>query len=487
MNFKGLTILVIGDVMLDHYIAGKAARISPEAPVPVVSKERSWTVPGGAANVARGLARLGCETRLLGLAAHDAAGETLRQEVAGEAIKAVLIEGKNRPTICKTRVMAEGQQLLRVDEEVIRPPSLEELTAMRLNLRDLLPGCSAVILSDYAKGALLQDKDGQNLCQAAINMARELGLPVLVDPKSADWARYAGAQCVTPNLGEFNQVCASLGAVPPVRARDYDLWAQGLRTRFGVERLLLTRGAGGMTLFDDDGKGERIRAERREVADVSGAGDTVIAVLAACVAKGLSWLESARLANTAAGIAVSKLGTAPVNLRELNAAVKVSASHPKIFSERELLERLREWRRHGLKIVFTNGCFDLLHPGHVAQLEASASFGDRLIVGLNTDASVKRIKGHSRPIQDENSRAQVLAALESVDGVILFDEDTPERLIREIRPDTLVKGGDYNIENVAGAEFVQSYGGQVRLIPLVRGHSTTSLIEMAKGESGCTT
>lgn len=477
MNFAGVKILVLGDVMLDHYIVGRAGRISPEAPVPVVNRERAWTVPGGAANVARGLARLGCEARLVGLAARDAAGETLRKEVLAEGITAALISAGSRPTSCKTRIMAGGQQLLRVDDEVIRMPSLEERVAMLRHVEELLDGCSALVISDYAKGVLLRDAEGRSVCQDAISMAAEAGLPVLVDPKGTDWSRYAGASCVTPNSREFDQVCGAAHVATGKLAEE----ATQVCAKFDLARLLLTRGSRGMVLFEPGEAPRHIRSVAREVADVSGAGDTVVTVLAACIAKGEGWLKGAEIANTAAGLAVAKLGTAPVNLGELNGALREKNVNPKLLSPAELERRLSEWRNHGRKIVFTNGCFDLLHPGHVALLRESAAMGDILIVGLNTDASVRRLKGPERPIQNEQSRAQVLAALESVDAVALFDEDTPERLIREVRPDILVKGSDYRPENIVGADFVRSQGGEVRLVNIVEGCSTTGLVQQMKG------
>lgn len=482
MDFSTTSVLVLGDVMLDHYIAGTASRVSPEAPVPVVSMEQSWTVPGGAANVARGLARLGCHAKLIGLVGSDPAGESLRKEIAAEGIQGGLVQSRGRPTICKTRIMAHGQQLLRVDEETIQSPTLEEYVSLRLNFAKLLPGCNAVILSDYAKGALLRDKDGKSICQEAIKLAREANIPVLVDPKGIDWGRYQMAQCVTPNSSEFKKVCESLGHTMELSdgAKYRTALAEELCKKFSFERLLLTRGPKGMNLYQPDEKPLRIHATMREVADVSGAGDTVIATLTACVAKGLSWAESARIANIAAGIAVGKMGTAPVNIQELNKAMGGNESDSRLFSLSELLEKIAEWRKNNQKIVFTNGCFDLLHPGHVSIIQQCAQMGDKLVIGLNSDSSVKRLKGHERPVQDEQSRAQVLSSMRGVDAVILFDEDTPENLIKAVRPDYLVKGSDYEIKDIAGSQFVQNYGGQVRLVDIVDGQSTSGIVQKIK-------
>lgn len=479
MEFKGIKILTLGDVMLDYYICGDVKRISPEAPVPVVSKRNAWSVPGGGANVARGLARLGCQPKLIGLIGADAAGETLRQQTAAEGIETALIKSDRRQTTCKTRILARSQQLLRVDEESVQKPDREEMVSLRVHLEKLLPGCGALIISDYAKGVLLSGKDGQNLCRLAIAAAANAGIPALVDPKGSDWSRYSGATCVTPNTSEFLHICESLalwpagGGEPPAQQRR-DM-AEALCQHFGFGHLLLTRGSKGMSLYGPGREPVHIRAIMREVADVSGAGDTVIATLAACVAAGMTWEQAAPIANTAAGIAVTKIGAAPVSAAELNQALSSSKTGSKVWTWGVLEEKLRLWRDQGQRIVFTNGCFDILHPGHISLLRQSAAFGDRLIVGLNSDASVRRLKGADRPIQDEQSRAMLLAALEPVDAVIMFEEDTPEKLISAIKPDILVKGSDYRVEDIAGARCVQASGGQVKLVELLPGHSTTEI------------
>lgn len=488
MDFSGNRILVLGDVMLDYYISGSADRVSPEAPVPVVTRRSAWSVPGGAANVARGLAHLGCQPCLVGLTGEDAAGETLRQQIAAEGIVASLLKSGRRQTTCKTRILAQGQQLLRVDEETIVRPDFEEQVSLRVSVDKLLAGCNALIVSDYAKGVLLPGKDGKSAARTAIEMSRERGIPVLVDPKGIDWGRYEGANCITPNTGEFLKICEALGLwqenTEPGAVERQKL-AEAICARFNFGCLVLTRGARGMTLYQPGRAPENIRATMREVADVSGAGDTVIATLAACAAAGKSWSEACVAANAAAGVAVTKLGAAPVSVAELNRVLTESDSNPKLFRRDEIGEKIAQWRREGQKIVFTNGCFDLLHPGHISLLRQSASFGDRVIVGLNSDDSVRRLKGPERPIQDEKSRALLLAAMQTVDAVVMFDEDTPENLIHEIRPDILVKGSDYKVENVAGAEFVKSYGGQVRLAQLVDGCSTTELAARIKARQTC--
>lgn len=475
MDFSGTVILVAGDVMLDRYLAGDVARISPEAPVPVVRLEKRWSVPGGAGNVARNLSRLGVAARLAGLVGDDAEGRALRAAVAAEGIEDALTLSPDRATTSKTRILGHGQQLLRLDEERVAPPTEAELRSLREAVARLVPGCGAVIISDYGKGVFLRPEDGASLCADIMAQARAASVPVLVDPKGADWSRYAGAACVTPNTAEFLEVCGLPPGARPGAAERREL-ACGLCEKYGFARLLLTRGPRGMILYAPGEEPVRIRAAVREVADVSGAGDTVIAALAACVAGGLGWAESAAVANAAAGVAVGKAGTAPVSLAELNEALREGMDNPKLFELPALRHKLEEWRRRGERIVFTNGCFDLLHPGHISLLRQAAALGDRLVVGLNADASVRRLKGPERPIQNETSRALLLAALQAVDAVVLFGEDTPERLIHEVCPDVLVKGSDYRVENVVGADFVLGRGGEVHLVDLVDGCSTTGLV-----------
>lgn len=474
MEFVGTTILVVGDIMLDRYLSGDVARISPEAPVPVVRLARRWDAPGGAANVARNLSRLGVTARLAGLVGDDAEGHALRGAVDIECIQTALTISCERATTSKTRVLGHGQQLLRLDEEHVAPLSAGEFDSLRKGVARLLPGCGAVIISDYGKGVFLR-REGGDLCAEIIAMARAAAIPVLVDPKGEDWSRYAGADCVTPNMAEFRLACGLPSEAHP-DAGERRALAEGLCRTFGFARLLLTRGPKGMILYALGEEPQRIRAAVREVADVSGAGDTVIAALTACVARGVPWSESATVANAAAGVAVGKAGTAPVSSAELNEALRQGTDNPKLYALPALQNKLEEWRRSGERIVFTNGCFDLLHPGHVSLLRQAAALGDRLVVGLNTDASVRRLKGPERPVQNETSRALLLAALQVVDAVVLFSEDTPERLIHALCPDVLVKGSDYSVENVVGADFVLGRGGEVHLVDLVDGYSTTGLV-----------
>ncbi len=481
VEFSGARVLVIGDAMLDHYISGEAGRSSPEAPVPVVHTEKSWSVPGGAANVSRCLSRLGCASALMAMPGEDAAGSELLTRLRAEGVENRTVLVRGRSTIRKTRIMARNQQLLRLDEERVAPPDAETASRLLRVLETTLPAYSALIISDYSKGIFLDDGLGRNLCVEAIKQARSLKIPVLVDPKRDDWSIYSGAACITPNMNEFAR--AAQKALNNSASAD-KLRADGrlrsdaaalLCQKYDIGRILLTRGSAGMSLYDFPAQPLRIRSASREVADVSGAGDTVIATLAACVAKGMSWEVGARIANSAAGVAVGKLGTSPVSLDELNNALRNDGESPKLYSLPQLREKITEWRRRNERIVFTNGCFDLLHPGHITLLRQCATFGDRLIVGLNSDNSVRRLKGPKRPIQNQESRAMLLGAIRDVDAIVIFDEDTPENLIHDIRPDCLVKGSDYRVEDIVGADFVQSYGGKVHLVDLVEGCSTTNL------------
>lgn len=473
MNFSGIRVLVVGDVMLDRYVACRVSRISPEAPVPVAGVEKRWSAPGGAANVARNLLRLGAAAFLVGLVGQDEAGHDLRHELVAEGIADGLVDTPSRATTRKTRIIAQGQQLLRLDEEHSGPLDESEIAALRQKALAFLPDCDALLLSDYGKGVLLEGPAG-GLCAPLIAEANRKGIPVLVDPKGSDWQRYAGADCVTPNSAEFAAACGLAG--DELARAEREALARDVRESNGIQRLLLTRGARGMALFENDAAPVYIRAAVREVADVSGAGDTVIAVLAACAALGLSWEASARAANAAAGVAVSKMGTAPVSAAELCLALHENVENPKLYAVPALREKVEEWRRRNESIVFTNGCFDLLHPGHISLVRQCAALGDRLVVGINSDASVRRLKGPSRPVQDEQSRALLLSALQGVDAVIIFDQATPLELICALRPDVLVKGGDYTLETVVGAAEVQSWGGSVHLVRLIDGCSTTELV-----------
>lgn len=486
LSFGGSRIFVIGDIMLDEYVEAAVNRISPEAPVPVALVRRRRNVPGGAANVARNLASLGCEVLLAGVAGEDGAGETLKRLVSGLGITPVFGSATDRPTTVKTRITAHGQQLLRLDEEDRSPFPDSLYESLWQNIAPRLGGVGAVILSDYDKGVFMRDRHGQSLALRIISRCRELGVPVLVDPKGRDWERYARADVITPNIRELAEATGRA-------ADDYPgLCAGGadLLQRHSFGRILLTRSEKGMTILQKRTAPREIRANAREVADVSGAGDTVIAVAGACMAGGMPFEEAAKMANLAAGIVVGKAGTSTVELGELRnawlaenmrGAGQLARLNLKICDSLPALQSLVAlWRQQGLKVVFTNGCFDLLHAGHIQLVEEAAAQGDKLIVAVNSDSSVKRLKGPERPMQPENARSLVLAALEEVDAVIIFEEDTPKNLIEAITPDVLVKGGDYDPESIVGAEHVRRTGGRVHIAKFRDGFSTTGLIDRAR-------
>ncbi|MGC8490539.1 MAG: bifunctional D-glycero-beta-D-manno-heptose-7-phosphate kinase/D-glycero-beta-D-manno-heptose 1-phosphate adenylyltransferase HldE [Syntrophobacteraceae bacterium] len=473
-DFRSTRILVFGDVMLDRYIMGEVRRISPEAPVPVLRIKERYEVPGGAGNVSNNLARLGCETSLLGIIGEDGDGALLRRLCVKSGVGERLLIDQTRPTITKTRIVAREQQLLRLDDE--QPEVLSERVAAQLleSFEKSVAGFGAVILSDYGKGIF----QTPGFCRSVISLAGKHGVPVFVDPKGREWERYRNATCITPNASELEEVAeASIEG----EARLVEE-AEKVRERYGAEWLLVTRGAKGMCLLGPQSSRLVIPTIAREVYDVSGAGDTVIAVLAACVAGGVDFPEAARIANTAGGIVVGKLGTQPITAAELQYGLQLEESGIngiRYAGKSGTLEsagmQVQAWRSNGEKIVFTNGCFDLLHPGHIHLLEEARALGDRLVVGLNSDGSVKRLKGPKRPILAESDRLVLLKALSCVDLVVIFEEDTPLRLIEALRPDILVKGADYLPEQVVGREVVEAYGGRVALVSLMDGYSTTRI------------
>jgi D-beta-D-heptose 7-phosphate kinase/D-beta-D-heptose 1-phosphate adenosyltransferase len=479
MDFSGATILCLGDVMLDRFAHCDTERISPEAPVPVLLLRRTQSMLGGAGNVARNIAALGGTAVLIGMLGEDAAGTETRTLVA--ATPGILdrnVAGR-RPTTCKTRYMAGNQQLMRVDEEYTQALAPDEEAALIEAADEALGQADAVILSDYGKGVL-----SPAVLQAAIDGARRRGVPVYVDPKGDNFARYRGAACITPNQREL-----ALAARLPT-ATDAEIVAAATRVLrdSGVDAVLATRSEKGMALIEASGAVHFEAARAREVFDVSGAGDTVVAVLALAGAAGYPLPQAMRLANTAAGIVVSKLGTATVELDELMLElardVRDKEWHrAKHFSLAETEALVRRWKSRNLRVGFTNGVFDIVHAGHVALLAAARAQCDRLIVALNTDSSVRRLKGPKRPVNALADRAAVIAAVEAVDAVISFDDETPIELIRRLKPDTLVKGGDYTINTVVGAEDVQAAGGRVVLVDLVEGRSTTRLIRAIQGAS----
>ncbi len=467
----GVSVLVMGDVMLDRHVHGHVRRISPEAPVPVVSLVGEAVTPGGAGNVAATLAGLGCAVTVAGLVGADAEGTLLRDALRAKGVaRLALHEAPGLPTIAKTRILSEGQQqLLRLDRDGDRDAFAAEAGRLLDGVLPLVDEQSAVVLADYEKGVITPA-----VARAIIDRCRERGIPCVVDPKKADFSAYARATVVTPNLLEAER---AVGRPLPGDAAVAHA-ADQLRTALAVDAMLITRGPEGMTLSTTAGA-VSIPAQVRDVADVTGAGDTVVAVLAACLGSGWELVEACRLANVAAGIAVSHPGTYVVHADELATAWR-GLSH-KVLGRDAARRRLVDARRRGRKVVFTNGCFDILHAGHLASLEGARRLGDLLVVGLNSDASVRGLKGESRPVIGQENRASLLAGLACVDAVVIFDEPTPDTLIRALEPDVLVKGGDYALDQVAGADFVLAHGGQVITLPLVPGLSTTAILERRAG------
>ncbi len=470
-RMNGARALVIGDVMLDRYVYGSVERISPEAPVPVLTIEREIAMPGGAGNVARNLAALGAKTSFGSVLGSDAAAADLVRLFAVEPlITPHLVVDSTRPTTVKTRFIGASQQLLRVDHEqrqALGDAAQKELLKI---IGGVSADCGVMILSDYDKGLL---KGG--LAGSLIAIAKRAGVKVLVDPKGRDYSPYRGADILTPNRHEL----AEATGMPTLEDNQVEAAARKLITEFDLGVVLATRGARGITLVERGRPAVHVPARVVEVFDVSGAGDTVIAVLAAALAAGAPLLDAAVLANFAAGIVVAKLGTATCSLDELSRTLhgELRTSHSdKIFRLDELQSKVETWRQAGLRIGFTNGCFDILHPGHISLIRQARSACDRLVVGLNSDTSVRQLKGKDRPINDEIARAHVLASLADVDAVTLFEEQTPLNLIEALLPDVLVKGADYTEDAVIGADIVKAHGGYVMLADLMAGWSTTNTI-----------
>ena len=478
-DFAKARILCVGDVMLDRYVYGTVERISPEAPIPILAVVRETAMLGGAGNVVRNLAALKASCCFVSLIGEDPAGREVTHLIAAEPlVEPNLLPEPGRVTTIKVRYVAGSQQLLRADRETVRPAKPHTESELVRRAADALKHCQAVVLSDYGKGVLSDDVIGQ-----VIAAARAQGRPVVVDPRGSDPKRYAGATVITPNRRELGEL-AGLRIGTPEQIRDA---ARVVMAKGGIEAVLVTLSQDGMALFTARGEEHHLRAEAREVYDVSGAGDTVVALLACGLASGLALVDAARLASVAAGIVVGKTGTAVVYPEELVFALRAEDlrfGEAKAASIDQALEKVAGWRRQGFRVGFTNGCFDLLHPGHVSLLAQARSRCDKLIVAINSDASVSRLKGPERPVHSEASRAAVLGSLATVDLVVVFGEDTPLEIIRALKPDLLVKGADYTVENVVGADVVQSYGGEVYLAELAEGHSTTNVIRrMAAGRN----
>lgn len=464
LALEGARVLVVGDVILDRYWYGATRRISPEAPVPIVQVQRTEERPGGAGNVALNVRSLGGQAVLIGVTGPDTAAETLRGLLQQRGVECRFVEVTGFPTVTKLRVLSQHQQLIRLDfeDDALAVPWGSVIGAYRQQLK----GTNVVLLSDYAKGSL-------GCATELIRLAREAGKPVLVDPKGSDFTRYRGATVITPNWSEFITIVGPCEDEQTVEQK-----ARVLCEQLALEALLITRGERGMTLIPQQGERRDLRAHAAEVYDVTGAGDTVIATLATGLATGLSLPEATALANTAAGLVVAKLGTASVTMAEVIAALHM---HPRaasgIVDEDRLMTLVARARGRGERIVMTNGCFDILHAGHVYYLQAARKLGDRLIVAVNDDASVKRLKGSGRPVNPLPRRMVVLDALTAVDWVLPFPEDTPERLIARLLPDVLVKGSDYSPDRIAGASLVKAHGGEVVVIDYLEGFSTTELID----------
>lgn len=468
-DFREAQVLVAGDLMLDRFYFGKSRRISPEAPVPVVNVDRLEDIPGGAANVAMNIASLGAACRLSGVTGIDEAAEVLQRRLNAVGINCAFHQTADYPTIIKSRVIAAHQQLLRLDFE--EPFGNDVSAGLEKQLENAWHNGGVLVLSDYNKGTLSQ-------AGHLINLANKAGMRVLVDPKGTDFSKYRGADLITPNLSEFEAVVGPVTSESDLLAK-----ARRLMAELDIGALLITRSEQGMTLVRPEGDEFHLPAIAKEVADVTGAGDTVIATLATVLAAGESLEQAVTLANVAASIVVSKLGTSTVSEPELFAEYqRHQGEHESDHSlagavtAEQLKLAVQQARKRGEKVVFTNGCFDILHAGHVSYLHQARSLGDRLVVAINTDESVTKLKGEGRPINTAERRQTVLAGLADVDWVTCFEGDTPEDLLREIQPDILVKGGDYDKKGVVGWEIVEGYGGEVKVMGLVENCSTTAIV-----------
>ncbi|SER49269.1 D-alpha,beta-D-heptose 7-phosphate 1-kinase /D-beta-D-heptose 1-phosphate adenylyltransferase [Faunimonas pinastri] len=474
-NFAAARILVVGDIMLDRFVYGRVSRISPEAPAPVIHAVRTEEVLGGAGNVVRNIDSLGARAEFIGVVGNDDGARAISAKLeAQSSIHANLIQVPGRPTTVKTRFVSEAHNthLLRADWEDTSPIAQETENVLIAAVAERLSHVDAVILSDYNKGVLTPRLIGQ-----IIAAARAAGKPVVVDPKGTRYDRYRGVTALTPNLAEL-----SLATGHPVENTDEALKHAGreLIEATDCETLLITRSERGVLALESSGEASAFPANAPRVVDVSGAGDTLVASFTLALVAGAGTAGAAQVANSAAGIVVTKAGTAHVLLSELREKLLSRPRfhvHSKVFGMPELLDTVATWRNSGLLVGFTNGCFDILHPGHVELLRAARAHCDRLIVGLNSDQSVKRLKGETRPIQNENARATVLAALSFVDAVVIFGEDTPYNAISEIVPDVLVKGADYTIDKVVGRDVVEAHGGRVVLAELVPNSSTTGIVQ----------
>lgn len=463
-------ILVVGDVMLDRFVYGEILRISPEAPVPVLRAGETKPVLGGAGNVVRNLLSLGSYVSFISVIGDDPEGIEIRDLLSNyNRLHTSLIVERKRKTTLKTRFIAERQQVLRVDSETTQFIEREAQNRISQAVRDLINSCNVILISDYGKGLLCPE-----ILSDVISTVRRNNKPLFIDPKSADYTRYHGATMLTPNLKELKEATR----MPVAGDEEIVIAAKDLIDSCELDAILVTRGKEGMTLVQSSGKATHLKAEAREVFDVTGAGDTVIAVMSAAYGAGASLTEAAELANIAAGIVVGKIGTAVVYPNDLIKAIhyqELSSAEAKVLDIDTAIDRVEIWRRKGYKVGFTNGIFDLLHPGHISLLSQAAKACDRLIVGLNGDMSVRSLNGEG-PVQHESARSAILASLEVVDAVIIFQDETPLRLLDTLRPDVLIKGANYKPEEVVGADLVKSYGGKVLLADIMDIYTTNSTI-----------
>lgn len=470
-TLSGKNILCVGDIMLDRYVYGTVERISPESPIPILRADREVKMLGGAGNVLRNLLALGAHPSIVTVLGDDKAADDVLAllPACGDTTVSVTKAAERRTTV-KKRFLAGNQQILRCDWESLEPlPTPSRLHVLAV-ATEMMADHAVLLISDYAKGVV-----NGRMARDLITGAHHANKPVIVDPKGQDYERYRGADVITPNRQELEEAVGR--RLSPGEETDA---AKELVNLFGFGAVIVTLGKHGMTLATSDGSTARMPTNAREVFDVSGAGDTVVATVAAAMAAGASIQQAAELANVAAGIVVGKVGTAVAYASELVQGLHrrdLSRAETKLLALEPACDRIATWRRQGMKIGFTNGCFDLLHPGHVSLLAQARAACDRLVVALNSDASVARLKGPGRPLQPEAARATVLASLASVDIVVMFSDDTPIDLIKALRPDVLVKGADYRIDQIVGADFVQQYGGRILRAHLEPGHSTSSMIE----------
>ena len=469
-NFNGVRVLVVGDVMLDRYWSGDTSRVSPEAPIPIVHVREQHDRAGGAGNVALNVAALGATASILGLIGKDKDGDLLEKKLLEANVESILQRTDSAPTITKLRVLSRHQQLIRLDFE--EEPHQFSAEKQLQEFKQQLPYTDMVILSDYNKGVL-------NHALALIEAARSANVPVLVDPKKPSFGAYRGATLLTPNMKEFQDAVGPVADLTELEAK-----AREQIVEHDLQGLLITRSEHGMSLIPRNGNAVHIPTLAREVFDVTGAGDTVIATLACAIAAGQSWSKAMALSNLAAGISISKIGAATVSVPELRRALhEEQFSGVNVVTPQQLKILVADAQAQGEKVVMTNGCFDILHAGHIAYLEEAKTLGNRLIVAVNDDGSVRRLKGESRPVNPLDQRMTVLAGLRAVDWVVPFSEDTPAKLIADILPNVLVKGGDYQVAQVAGADSVLRSGGEVKILCFKEGLSTSAVIQKMKGET----